>query len=116
MEITTDFAGQDILVFGAIDGPGDVILVMRGPAGRVAVHRSDYVPHREPALTGVTPARGPHRVATPVTLVGNEFLAGGATVSMAALPPSSVVAKAVVRTVPTTILSEVSTVSSALPA
>ncbi len=39
VEITTDFAGQDILVFGAIDGPGDVILVMRGPAGRVMVHR-----------------------------------------------------------------------------
>jgi uncharacterized protein (TIGR02186 family) len=38
VEITTDFAGQDILVFGAIDGPGDVILVMRGPAGRVLVH------------------------------------------------------------------------------
>ena len=41
VEITTDFAGQDILVFGAIDGPGDVILVMRGPAGRVLVHRKD---------------------------------------------------------------------------
>ena len=41
VEITTDFAGQDILVFGAIDGPGDVILVMRGPAGRVQVHRKD---------------------------------------------------------------------------
>ena len=27
VEITTDFAGQDILVFGAIDGPGDVIPV-----------------------------------------------------------------------------------------
>lgn len=39
VEITTDFAGQDILVFGAIDGPGDVILVMRGPSGRVAVHQ-----------------------------------------------------------------------------
>ena len=41
VEIRTDFAGQDILVFGAIDGPGDVILVMRGPAGRVAVHQKD---------------------------------------------------------------------------
>ena len=41
VEITTDFAGQDILVFGAIDGPGDVVLVMRGPAGRVAVHQKD---------------------------------------------------------------------------
>ncbi len=41
VEIRTDFAGQDILVFGAIDGPGDVILVMRGPSGRVAVHQKD---------------------------------------------------------------------------
>ena len=41
VEIRTDFAGQDILVFGAIDGPGDVILVMRGPAGRVAVHQKE---------------------------------------------------------------------------
>lgn len=38
VEITTDFAGQDILVFGAIDGPGDVVLVMRGPLGQVQVH------------------------------------------------------------------------------
>lgn len=36
--ITTDFSGQDILVFGAIDGPGDVVLVMRGPPSRVQVH------------------------------------------------------------------------------
>jgi len=41
VEIRTDFAGQDILVFGAIDGPGDVVLVMRGPAGRVAVHQKE---------------------------------------------------------------------------
>ncbi len=41
VEIRTDFAGQDILVFGAIDGPGDVILVMRGPAGRIAVHQKE---------------------------------------------------------------------------
>ena len=40
VEIRTDFAGQDILVFGAIDGPGDVVLVMRGPSGRVAVHQT----------------------------------------------------------------------------
>ena len=38
VEITTDFAGQDILVFGAIDAPGDVVLVMRGPLGQVQVH------------------------------------------------------------------------------
>jgi uncharacterized protein (TIGR02186 family) len=38
VEITTDFAGQDILVFGAIDAPGDVVLVMRGPLTQVQVH------------------------------------------------------------------------------
>jgi uncharacterized protein (TIGR02186 family) len=38
VEITTDFSGQDILVFGAIDAPGDVVLVMRGPLGTVQVH------------------------------------------------------------------------------
>lgn len=43
VEIRTDFAGQDILVFGAIDGPGDVVLVMRGPAGSVAVHQKERI-------------------------------------------------------------------------
>ena len=38
VEITTDFSGQDILVFGAVDAPGDVVLVMRGPVGTVQVH------------------------------------------------------------------------------
>ena len=38
------------------------------------------------------------------------------TMSIGAAPPSLAAAKAVVRTVPTTILSLVSTVSSALPA
>lgn len=38
VEITTDFSGQDILVFGAIDAPGDVVLVMRGPPGTVQVN------------------------------------------------------------------------------
>jgi uncharacterized protein (TIGR02186 family) len=38
VEITTDFSGQDILVFGAIDAPGDVVLVMRGPQGTIQVH------------------------------------------------------------------------------
>lgn len=43
VEITTDFAGQDILVFGAIDAPGDVILVMRGPLGQVRVHHKERI-------------------------------------------------------------------------
>ena len=39
--ITTDFSGQDILVFGAIQGGGDVVVVIRGPLSEVQVHRKD---------------------------------------------------------------------------
>ena len=76
VEITTDFSGQDILVFGAIDGPGDVILVMRGPAGRVAVHRkarfagiwvnADTIEFEGvPSLYGVASSRPLFEILTP---------------------------------------------------
>jgi len=79
VEITTDFAGQDILVFGAIDGPGDVILVMRGPAGRVLVHRkarfagiwvnADSIEFDEvPSLYGVATSRQLFEILTPEML------------------------------------------------
>jgi uncharacterized protein (TIGR02186 family) len=79
VEITTDFAGQDILVFGAIDGPGDVILVMRGPAGRVLVHRkgrfagiwvnADSIEFDDvPSLYGVASSRQLFEILTPDVL------------------------------------------------
>jgi uncharacterized protein (TIGR02186 family) len=79
VEITTDFAGQDILVFGAIDGPGDVILVMRGPAGRVLVHHkerfagiwvnADAVEFDDvPSLYGVASSRQLFEILTPDSL------------------------------------------------
>jgi uncharacterized protein (TIGR02186 family) len=37
--ITTGFSGTDVLLFGAIDGPGDVVVVVRGPEGVATVHR-----------------------------------------------------------------------------
>lgn len=39
--ITTGFAGTDVLLFGATDGPGDVVLVVRGPAGQQTIRRKD---------------------------------------------------------------------------
>lgn len=39
--ITTGFAGTDVLLFGATDGPGDVVLVVRGPAHEETVRRKD---------------------------------------------------------------------------
>ena len=37
--ITTGFSGTDILVFGAIEGPGEVVVVVRGPARPVKLYR-----------------------------------------------------------------------------
>lgn len=37
--ITTGFSGTNVLLFGAVDGAGDVIVVVRGPEGVVTVHR-----------------------------------------------------------------------------
>lgn len=43
IEITTGFAGTELLLFGAIDGPGDIIVVARGPIGRAVLRRKERV-------------------------------------------------------------------------
>ncbi len=50
--ITTGFAGTDVLLFGATDEPGDVVLVVRGP-------NRDEVVRRKVRLGGVIWANGP---------------------------------------------------------
>ncbi len=37
--ITTGFTGTDVLVFGAKDGPGEIVVVVRGPSVDLAVRR-----------------------------------------------------------------------------
>jgi uncharacterized protein (TIGR02186 family) len=87
VEITTDFSGQDILVFGAIDGPGDVILVMRGPTGRVQVHHkerfagiwvnADSMEFGDvPSLYGVASSRPLYEILTPEVLDRYQFGVG----------------------------------------
>lgn len=39
--ITTGFTGTDVLLFGATDGPGDVVIVVRGPREDVTVRRKE---------------------------------------------------------------------------
>ncbi|QXG80254.1 TIGR02186 family protein [Rhodospirillum rubrum] len=39
--ITTAFSGTDVLLFGATDGPGDVVMVVRGPRDSHVVRRKD---------------------------------------------------------------------------
>ncbi len=41
--ITTGFVGADVLLFGAIEGDGDVVVVLRGPSGREVVRRKGRV-------------------------------------------------------------------------
>jgi len=41
--ITTGFIGTDVLLFGAIEGDGDVVVVLRGPTGRELVRRKSRV-------------------------------------------------------------------------
>ena len=56
--ITTGFTGADVVLFGAIDGPGDVIAVVRGPNHDAVVrHKSRvagiWMNTREVTFTGV---------------------------------------------------------------
>jgi uncharacterized protein (TIGR02186 family) len=39
--ITTGFTGADLVLFGAIDGPGDLVVVIRGPAAEVVIRRKE---------------------------------------------------------------------------
>ncbi|MCA1907052.1 MAG: TIGR02186 family protein [Magnetospirillum sp.] len=39
--ITTGFAGTDVLLFGAVDGEGEVVVVVRGPSKPEIVRRKD---------------------------------------------------------------------------
>lgn len=41
--ITTGFVGTDVLLFGAIDGDGDVVVIVRGPDRREVVRRKARV-------------------------------------------------------------------------
>ncbi|NKB20412.1 MAG: hypothetical protein GKS01_07935 [Alphaproteobacteria bacterium] len=43
IEITTDFTGTNLLLFGAIDRKGDVVVVVRGPLRQEVVRRKERV-------------------------------------------------------------------------
>lgn len=43
VQITSDFAGTDLLLFGAKRGPGDVVVVVRGPWEKQVVRRKERV-------------------------------------------------------------------------
>lgn len=43
VKVTTAFAGAELLLFGAVEEPGDVIVIVRGPMQSVTMHRKARV-------------------------------------------------------------------------
>jgi uncharacterized protein (TIGR02186 family) len=43
IRITTDFTGANLLLFGAMDGAGDVVVVVRGPRAQTVVRRKERI-------------------------------------------------------------------------
>lgn len=43
VEITTGFAGTDVMLFGAVEGGSDILVVVRGPEGPVTLRRKGQV-------------------------------------------------------------------------
>jgi uncharacterized protein (TIGR02186 family) len=41
--ITTGFTGASVVLFGATDGPGDVVVIVRGPERAMTIRRKDRV-------------------------------------------------------------------------
>ena len=82
--ITTGFTGSELLLFGAVDGAGDVVVVVRGPPRQEVVRRkqriagvwvnADSVSFREvPSFYHVASTRPLAEIATPRALTGLEL-------------------------------------------
>ncbi|HXV23851.1 MAG TPA: TIGR02186 family protein [Alphaproteobacteria bacterium] len=41
--ITTGFTGTDVLLFGAKEGPGEVVMIVRGPIGAISVRKKSRI-------------------------------------------------------------------------
>jgi len=82
--ITTGFTGADLLLFGVVGGPGDVVVVVRGPARnetvrrkeRIAgvwVNRDQIVFEQVPGFYAIATNRPLNEFATPEVLFDNQI-------------------------------------------
>lgn len=82
--ITTGFHGAEVLLFGAIEGPGDVIVIVRGPERRLAMHRKSRVLgvwvntasmtfERAPSFFSMASSRPPEEIAAATVLARHEM-------------------------------------------
>jgi uncharacterized protein (TIGR02186 family) len=82
--ITTGFSGADVLLFGAVEGQGDVVVVTRGPDRPVVMHRKSRVLgvwintasmtfDRAPSFYGIASSRPLEEVAPAIVLARHEM-------------------------------------------
>lgn len=82
--ITTGFVGTDVLLFGAIEGPGDVVVVVRGPQrteivrrkARIAgiwVNEREMVLNNVPSFYVVASAKPLSEILSPVVRMRHEI-------------------------------------------
>jgi uncharacterized protein (TIGR02186 family) len=94
--ITTGFAGTNVLLFGAVDGQGDVVVVVRGPDRPVTIHRKSRVLgiwantaqmtfERAPSFYAVASSRPLNEIA-PATVLSRHEL--GVNALRLELPPA----------------------------
>ena len=82
--ITTGFVGTDVLLFGAIEGPGDVVVVVRGPQrteivrrkARIAgiwINEREMVLNNVPSFYVVASAKPLNEILSPVARTRHEI-------------------------------------------
>jgi len=82
--ITTGFAGADVLLFGAVEGHGDVVVVTRGPERPAVMHRKSRILgvwantasmtfDRVPSFYGIASSRPLEEIAPATVLARNEM-------------------------------------------
>lgn len=82
--ITTGFSGADVLLFGAVEGQGDVVVVTRGPDRPVVMHRKSRVLgvwvntasmtfDRAPSFYGIASSRPLDEIAPATVLARHEM-------------------------------------------
>jgi len=82
--ITTGFTGTEVLLFGAVDEPGDVVVIVRGPDREIVMHRKSRVLGvwvntaqmtfaRAPSFYAVASSRPIAEVAPPALLARHEM-------------------------------------------
>ncbi len=81
--ISTGFAGADVLLFGATEGTGDVVVIVRGPDRAIAVHRKSRVLgvwantaqmtfDRAPSFYAISSSRLPLAEVAPATVLARQ--------------------------------------------